>query len=115
MTDPPASVKVGPYVYSVGMDEAKIRQFEHERQAGFSGHSDHGALEIHIDPHNAPAYQRETLWHEIKHCVLRLSGFEGKASEEDIICRTSPMELAVLRDNPDLVRYLLDDDQEQAA
>lgn len=104
----PETIKVGPYVYSVSRDESKLRQFEHERNGQYSGRSDHEKLEIQVDPNGAPAYQRETLWHEVKHCVLRLSGFSGKAGEEEMICRSSPLELAVLRDNPDLVEFLTD-------
>lgn len=110
MTEMPKSVKVGPYTYAVSTDEAAIRKFEHEKQSRHAGHTSHSELAIHVDPHNAAGYQRDTLWHEVLHCIVNVVNLQPKLSEEEIICTISHMTLAVLRDNPDLVAYLTGDD-----
>lgn len=106
MSEMPKSVKVGPYVYSIGTDTAKIRAFEHERGDAVAAMTSHHMLEINIDPSHAPGFQRESLLHEVKHCICHLVNFSGKLTEESMIEATTGAELAVLRDNPDLVAYL---------
>lgn len=105
----PTSIKIGPFVYTVSTDEAGLRRQEHAAKGACSGATSHPKLEIHIDPNDAPGQQRDTLWHEVKHAILNISGFDGKATEEEFIQRTSALELAALRDNPELVAYLTDD------
>lgn len=109
MSDLPKTVRVGPFHYRVISDESALRKFEHDKSSMYGGYSDHGLLEICIDPSKAPDYQAETLWHELKHCVVATVGWrEGALKEEEMISRTAAMELATLRDNPELVAYLLD-------
>lgn len=104
----PTTLKVGPYVYAVSTDEPWIRQQEHDRNGGLRGCTDHQALRIAIGPELAPGMQRQTLWHEVKHAVIEcMTMSHDKRNDEDWIARTAPMELAVLRDNPDLVAFLL--------
>lgn len=114
MADCPARVRVGPHVYRVVVDEARIRQFEHD-QGGKShkGYTDRWTCEIVLDPRQAPCQLRETLWHEIKHAVASLSRFD-QDEEEDMIARMAPWELLVLRDNPTLVAFLLEGDDAAA-
>jgi len=107
-TPMPTSIKVGPYVYRVDEDEREIRKFEHNRSGAYGGCTDHALQTIHIDPTLAPTQRRETLWHEVKHCVVYLFQWDGKKAEEEAIRMMAPMELAVLRDNPELVAYLLE-------
>jgi hypothetical protein len=106
MTEMPTRIKVGPYVYAVFADTAKLQAHEREKKAGYSGYTDHQLMEIVIDPSDAPCHSRETLWHEVKHAVVHLFGEYGKLDDETHIRRTAPMELAVLRDNPGLVAFL---------
>jgi hypothetical protein len=107
----PDRIVVGPFVYRVIADAAKLQAHEHKLQGAYSGYSDHSAMEIVIGPHEAICSQREVLWHEIKHCVVHLFGEYGKMDDETYIRRTAPMELAVLRSNPALVAYLLGEDE----
>lgn len=110
MTDMPSSVRVGPYVYTISQDVAKLQEHERKQRGAYSGYSDHSKMEIVVGPEEAACSQRETLWHEVKHCVIHLFGEYGKQDDETYVRRTAPMELAVLRDNPELVAYLLASD-----
>lgn len=113
MTAPlPDRIRVGPYVYRVYADTARLQAHEREKKAGYSGYTDHQLMEIVIDPSDAPCHKRETLWHEVKHAVVNLFGEYGKLDDEMHIRRTAPMELAVLRENPALVAYLLAEDDD---
>ena len=110
MVEMPGSVTVGPFTYTVLRDVAKLQAHEREMKRAYSGYSDHQALEIVVGPDEHPQMQRETLWHEVKHCVIWLFGEYGKMDDETYVRRTSPMELAVLRANPELVAYLTEAD-----
>lgn len=108
MPEPPSVIKVGPYQYTVSQDEVKLRDYEHQQRNGYSGYSDHSKLEIIVDPTLADDQQAETLWHEVKHCVYNVVGWrDGALKEEEVIRRAAPMELAVLRENPALVAFLV--------
>lgn len=110
-TPMPTRLRVGPYVYTVSQDVAKLQAHEREKKGAFSGYTDSSCLEIVIGPDEPVASQRETLWHEVKHAVIHLFGEYGKMSDETYVRRTAPMELAVLRDNPALIAYLLAADE----
>lgn len=112
MTEMPTSIRVGPFVYRVVQDVAKLQAHERKEKGAYSGYSDHSVMEIVVGPDEVACSQRETIWHEVKHCVVHLFGEYGKMDDETYVRRTAPMELAALRDNPDLVAYLLakDDD-----
>jgi hypothetical protein len=107
----PERIVVGPFVYRIVQDVAKLQAHEREKKGAYSGYSDHAAMEIVVGPDESLCSQRETLWHEVKHCVVHLFGEYGKMDDETYIRRTAPMELAVLRSNPALVAYLLGEDE----
>jgi len=56
---------------------------------------------------------RDTVWHEIKHAIFQEVGLSNELkekedlSEEGIIRRLTPVELTVMRENPDLMKFLL--------
>jgi hypothetical protein len=107
----PTQVTVGPYVYVVSTDEAWIRKQEHDRNGGVRGCTDHQALHIAVGPDLAPGMMRQTLWHEVKHAIVEsMTMSHDRRTDEDWIGRTAPGELAVLRNNPDLVAYLMAED-----
>lgn len=106
MADMPRTIKVGPYVYTVSTDESSLRRLEHEMKEAHAGHTSHHNLSIQIDPNHIAGYQRDTLWHEVLHCVAGVVNLQTELNEEAIIGSLSGMTLAVLRDNPDLVAYL---------
>lgn len=106
MTALPSSVKVGPYVYAVALDEAKVRVFEHEQRGHRLGYSDHSTLDIVLDPTLVSGRLREVLLHEVLHAVCCVVSAQEKLSEEAWLERTGPTLLAVLRENPELVSFL---------
>lgn len=63
-----------------------------------------------------PQQLRDTIWHEIKHAVFHETGLtlavkehQETVHEEDIIRRITPVELALMRENPGLMDWLLGD------
>ncbi len=110
MTEMPRTLKIGPFVYVVLQDVVKLQAHERKQKAGYSGYTDHSLMEIIIGPDEALCSRRETLWHEVKHCVVHLFGEYGKMDDETHVRRSAPMELAALRENPDLVAFLTAED-----
>ena len=47
----------------------------------------------------------ETLWHEVLHASCHVIAFD-KDDEESLVSRLAPVQLAVLRDNPELTELL---------
>ncbi len=105
---PPVRVKVSPYNVPV--------RFDKEAMAAASAN---GAYlpDLHtilLAPNNGPDMERETLLHEVIHAVwsqtfldVKYPDEEGDSEGEAIIRELSPRLLAVLRDNPKLVEYLV--------
>ena len=107
----PTSIKVGPFMFKVTyQDEVKHA----ESKEAVDAYCDHGNHLIVIGTENySEDFIRSSLWHELKHAVCRLSvdSDHKKMTEEKFIQLTCNMELAVLRDNPELVPYLLGDER----
>jgi hypothetical protein len=123
----PAEVQVGVLTYRVLTDVAAIQAVSASADiadgAEWTAYSDHDAAVIGINPGNPVGVQRRDLLHELLHCCLRLSGVEpnvyarivhrakgkhdGYNVEEFTVAATAAPLLSVLRDNPDLVKWLL--------
>lgn len=62
------------------------------------------------------SHVRDTLWHEILHAVFHVfhiaAKIDGDDLNENLVARATSPILQVLRDNPQLVRYLTQQDQE---
>lgn len=100
----PRSIVVGPVVYDV--------TFEDMSGQGVTGRTGVDALRILISTTSARGQQRDTLLHEILHAIFSMVGLTedlGPVTEESHILRLAPAILDVLRRNPDLVQYLIDD------
>ena len=107
----PSSVTVGPYRYSIQVDRARLADLN-RRQDGSHGHqvgeTDHVTLEITMDPHLPLDLLKETLLHEVIHCIWSTVNLrQRKLNEEDVIGSLVPTLLDTLRRNPTLVEYLL--------
>jgi hypothetical protein len=63
---------------------------------------------IHIWKDQVTTDLLEALWHEIKHGVFEATKLSeaDKIEEEDVVARCSPVELQVLRDNPQLLAWI---------
>jgi hypothetical protein len=107
---PPAKVQVGPYLYSVVVDEAAINKASVESQSWRIGDSNHGKLIITLDPSMAPDMMASVLLHEIEHACLAQVGADEDLTKEQLerVCNaTSTMLLDTLRRNPKLVEFLI--------
>jgi hypothetical protein len=105
----PAHVDVGPYRYTIVVDELTIRRAENEERARLHGRTEHSRLTIELDPSLPAVKEREVLLHEILHTVAEMVGVRsdlGFNREESVIMRMAPALLDVLRRNPDVVAYL---------
>jgi hypothetical protein len=127
----PARVRVGCLTYRVLTDVAAINAASEAADiadgAEWTAYSDHDHLIVGINPDNPTGVQRRDLLHEVIHCCLRLSGVEpntyarivarakgrhgGYTVEEFAVAAATGPLLGVLRDNPDLTRWLLDADE----
>ena len=106
----PTSVIVGPYTYTVKVDAERIKVLEKESNTELYGITTHGTLEIDLQPEVADLVLRETLLHEVLHAVLYTTGIADRLSdknEEHLVRALSPALFSLLRDNHDLVQYLI--------
>ena len=62
--------------------------------------------EIHYDPESTVPVLRETILHEMLHCILEHTGAEPD-EHETLIRNISPLMLETLRRNPELVEWLV--------
>jgi hypothetical protein len=109
----PKKVKVGSTRYTVRATEDALMRAEHLERSGLSGHTDYDELVITVDPKLAADRFAEVLLHETLHATFEHCGLgydlEGQEDglEEQVVRRLAPALLGVLRDNPKLVRFLI--------
>lgn len=70
------------------------------------GSTDAGTAQIRVVEAQGPYQERDTVLHELLHAALLVM---GKGREEEIVSALSPVLLDVLRSNPELVAYLVDE------
>jgi len=112
---PPKLIQLGAYRMRVRVDQARLDAHAAETGSRLAGQSNFAQQRISLSEAMAPDYARDTLLHEVLHMSLRLAGIDpdadAKAGLEDVEERTvmamSGVLLGVLRDNPELVAYLL--------
>jgi hypothetical protein len=124
----PASVKVGAVRYRVLTDVEAIKEASDssdaaERGGEWAAFSNHDSLVIGLNPDHADDANRYSLVHELLHCCLRQSNTwpdmyarvldnardraAGIDVEELTVGGLSGPLLSVLRDNPDLLDWLV--------
>ena len=99
----PAAVKIGSMTYRVSDSVEDLNEYENKSLAGAS----HGpSAIIVVNPKHDAMYRKQTLVHEIVHQVFEsVAGWSPKNEEK--ICRVLEAGLlGVIRENPDLVRWL---------
>ena len=108
--------KVPKEVYILSKWWKLIDKTELMNETELAGETKPDLCEIHYSTKQDLQQLRDTIWHEIKHAVFNETGLalilkdtKEEASEEDIIRRTTPVELAIMRENPDLMKWLLGD------
>lgn len=108
----PDGIQVGPHRYSVSCDRNALNAAGIAMSSDLLGHSDHKTLAITLADDLAPSAKRDTLLHEVLHAAFDQTSIAhdiGDKEEERLILRLSPVLLDVLRRNPELVAYLVDE------
>lgn len=96
----PSSVTVGPYVIAI----KELVGTDMERDYG---HFDSVKMEIRLQKEFAtPQQAADTLLHEVLHAVWHIAGLNHKDGEERLVASLSTQICAVVRQNPDIVRWL---------
>lgn len=106
---PPMAIDVGPYRYTVKVDEAAINKASVDAKDGLLGSHDGGRLVITLDPALAPDMMASVLIHELEHAILFQVGADEGLDQEQVerICNAnSTLLLDMLRRNPKLVEHL---------
>ena len=114
MAEMPKSVQVGPYTYTVLVDQAKMNLLRVEyANANQVGSCDFWQHQIVLAPEPCGAVQRETLLHEVMHACHKAVGIDAntKLTPEELLARTGVLVLDTLQRNPDLVAYLTEGTQ----
>lgn len=106
----PRRVYVHPHTYSLAIDrDGRLDELE-----DLNGLCDFDRQRIWVKTPQTPGMERDTVLHEVLHAVFdqldvkrRMKEEVGKEFEEDVVYALAPRLLAVLKDNPGLVKYLL--------
>jgi hypothetical protein len=103
----PAAITVGPYLYRVTLKSA--REMCTKEGTECLGLCDNDGLEISILRSLQKAKKREVLLHEILHSAAYCSGRnpEDLLTGEQFVEATVHPLLQILRDNPELLYYLI--------
>jgi hypothetical protein len=110
----PKKVKVGVHTYKVVIDRAAIDACSVAGgvESARLGDCNHENLTITLEPHMASSMLKETLLHEVLHACFGVIGAiedVDDKTEEKLVLRLSPVLMGLLRENPKLIEYILDD------
>lgn len=105
----PPLVLVAPRAITVALDkDGRLDELD-----DLDGVCDHSKNRIWIRERMGPLMEKDTVLHELLHSIIdqldikrRFKDVE-KDFEEDVVYALTPRILALLRDNPRLVRYLV--------
>jgi hypothetical protein len=106
----PAFVQVGPFRYSIIIDQAAIDRASVESKVTLNGHTDHSEQRMTIAPDLADDRLVEVLVHEVLHAITNLVGLDNDLDdghEEAVVARLAPAVVDLLRRNPDLVAAIV--------
>ena len=105
----PRTLRIGPYRFTLRVDDAAVLAYQDAGGAGVGALTnlpDHTMIFASACDHPA------AILHEILHALADQSGLNirlGNEREEDVIQSLDHGLLGVLRDNPDLLRYLIEE------
>lgn len=108
----PSTIKVGPFRYKIERTAEAIAEVRYNSNApGATGEAGPKTLTIVLDPLTPHDLGAHDLLHEIQHAIHWHVGLNStdKITVHEYIIRTTPVLLSVLRDNPDLVAFLMED------
>ncbi len=79
-------------------------------------YNDRGVILMRLLPTRQESMYQETLIHEVQHAIWATAGLPGEWNagdvddvEENLMRMTTPLLLSVLKNNPDITKYLLSD------
>ena len=111
----PKKIQIGPYNFEVSIDRAAMNDAKVESEnIDAIGLCFPSQQILFVDPELAPDITKETLLHEVLHGIFYTASLGNAFSqdqEEQIVSGFSVTLLDTLRRNPELVRYLLDDNK----
>jgi len=98
----PSKIRIGPYDWKVsyyGLEEYDLRRKY--------GHTDRFNIKMEICDATQDQCTADTVIHEVLHAIWFSKGISGdKADEEDIVTPLATGLAQVIRDNPDLIKWL---------
>lgn len=109
--NPPKKIKVLYTTYEVVL--CPLNEWNPEPDLPLWGKVEWGEQTIYLDEGQSLDMMRETLWHEIKHIAWQYSSLpksvylNGRTEEEDVVTRLSVNELTIMKENPELMKFLL--------
>ncbi len=107
MVGRPPAIIVAPHRFTVTYEDDLA---DNSQACGLCGED---KQQIHIDNDLGPTVERETVLHEVMHAIWHQTELDRKFkdSDEEMVAWTlAPRLLALLRDNEELVRWLMSDD-----
>lgn len=108
---PPKKVKILYTEYEVIV--APLNEWNVEPDNPLWGKVEWGEQAIYLDDSQSVDLMRETLWHEVKHIAWQYAGLpksvylNGRTDEEDVVARLSVVEITIMKENPELMKFLL--------
>lgn len=97
----PRSLKIGGFVYAVEVMDPLVAE-----ERGIRGLCNHSAQVISVDTRHHHHAQADTLLHEALHGIYWDGDLHASDSEEKVVSVLGHRLLQLLRDNPDLVRFV---------
>ena len=106
----PHFIRVGAHKYDVVYSTEELALVGLREKATLLGHTDHWGLMITIHSDLSHTVERETLLHEVIHCIWTVSGVSSLKSitEEQMVRGVEHVFFQVLTNNPIFLKYLLD-------
>jgi hypothetical protein len=104
---PPKKIKIGPHIWTVRRSRSNGLS-----DAGASGCCDTRTQEIDLDRDLHPEAERAVLLHEIVHVLNDEFGVAAELddeTEERITSRYGTLLFMLIRENPELIDYLMED------
>lgn len=101
----PSKIKLGPYLYRIEM----VKSLQDGKGTDLMGHCKSGEHLIELREELPPDRERAVLLHELMHAMWEMGALEEETKEELAVLILSPLLLGVMKENPKLMEYLLNE------
>ena len=97
-----------PRVIKIGICEYKLIHWDpvEAEAAGCRGECNIFTFEIRVRSDMPDSHFAEILEHEINHGCWAAAKLKGRASEETVVNRLTPIQIAARRDNPEIYAWI---------